>query len=339
MDSTHEFKLKNFKPTADIIKRYYNGREVVLFGDSPLLRELLERDYGIKTTLVATGVKEKIGKDGFIDLDSLKNRSSEYYIAIPFLKSEVNLKTKLVTMGYLEFKDFVFTMHDLIVVKPGSDDYNDEYGNHVHCSNCKVIIEPKVGNTIINVDDSTIFKNNCYINVRGSGANIKIGKGCVFERDNSILANSYANLTIGNNTTFNYNNVITIPCGNSIHIGNDCMFSYEIELYTGDGHAVFDVSSGNRTNAPSFDETPKNTIIIKDHVWIGLRAIIMGNTIIERSSIVGAGAVVKGKFPNNCAIAGNPAKAIKQNVTWTKDLLEDNIEKCGKENIGFTEEI
>jgi acetyltransferase-like isoleucine patch superfamily enzyme len=46
-------------------------------------------------------------------------------------------------------------------------------------------------------------------------------------------------------------------------------------------------------------------------VWIGSRVTILPGTEIGRNSIVGAGAVVKGVFPENVIIAGNPGKVIK----------------------------
>lgn len=47
-------------------------------------------------------------------------------------------------------------------------------------------------------------------------------------------------------------------------------------------------------------------------MWIGLNALILKGTIIGDNCVVGAGAVVKGKFPANCVIAGNPAKIVKR---------------------------
>lgn len=52
-------------------------------------------------------------------------------------------------------------------------------------------------------------------------------------------------------------------------------------------------------------------ITIGRNVWVGLNAIILKGTEIGDNSVVGAGAVVRGKFPANCVIAGNPAKVVK----------------------------
>lgn len=50
--------------------------------------------------------------------------------------------------------------------------------------------------------------------------------------------------------------------------------------------------------------------IIGDNVFIGINSIILMGSIIGNNSIVGAGSVVKGNFPDNVVIAGNPAKVI-----------------------------
>lgn len=49
---------------------------------------------------------------------------------------------------------------------------------------------------------------------------------------------------------------------------------------------------------------------VGNNVFIGMNAIILMGTHIGNNSIVGAGAIVKGHFPDNVVIAGNPAKVI-----------------------------
>jgi serine acetyltransferase len=47
-------------------------------------------------------------------------------------------------------------------------------------------------------------------------------------------------------------------------------------------------------------------------VFIGINCIILSNTTIEDNCIVGAGSVVRGHFPENSVIAGNPAQIISK---------------------------
>ena len=64
---------------------------------------------------------------------------------------------------------------------------------------------------------------------------------------------------------------------------------------------------------------PFLSIIIGDRVWIGTQATILKNAQIANDTIIGARSVVTKKFDkSNIAIAGNPAKIIKENVAWKK---------------------
>lgn len=57
-------------------------------------------------------------------------------------------------------------------------------------------------------------------------------------------------------------------------------------------------------------------IKIGNHVWIGLRAIILKGVTIGNDSIIGAGAVVTKDVPPNCLVVGTPAKIIRRNINW-----------------------
>ena len=51
-------------------------------------------------------------------------------------------------------------------------------------------------------------------------------------------------------------------------------------------------------------------ILIGNNVFIGINCTILPNTIIGDNCIVGAGSVVRGRFPENSVIVGNPAKVL-----------------------------
>ena len=57
-------------------------------------------------------------------------------------------------------------------------------------------------------------------------------------------------------------------------------------------------------------------MVIGNKVWIGCNVTILKNTFVGNNCVIAAGSVVKGTFPDNTLIAGNPAKAVKQNVDW-----------------------
>lgn len=93
-----------------------------------------------------------------------------------------------------------------------------------------------------------------------------------------------------------------ISSAENISIGNNCMIAAEVNISDCDWHGVYNRTRPFRCSAP---------IIIKDNVWIGLRAIIGKGITIGENSIVAAGAVVTENVPDNCIVGGNPAKIIK----------------------------
>lgn len=60
------------------------------------------------------------------------------------------------------------------------------------------------------------------------------------------------------------------------------------------------------------DLIPTRPIKIGKNCFIGCNSIILKGTELGDGCVVGAGAVVSGKYEDNCVIAGNPAKVIKK---------------------------
>jgi len=121
----------------------------------------------------------------------------------------------------------------------------------------------------------------------------------------------------GRNSTFSFgprstSNGFTAEFTNEdvITIGEDCMFAAEILLQTTDRHAIID-TEGHIVNRPQ-------PIHIRDHVWISRRVIVLKGVEIGNGSIVAIGAIVTKSIPPCSIAAGNPAKIVRENVTWTR---------------------
>ncbi len=75
------------------------------------------------------------------------------------------------------------------------------------------------------------------------------------------------------------------------------------------------------------EEFPEDDIFgqikIGNNVFIGGNSTILPNTVIGDNSIVGAGSVVRGEFPENSVIVGNPAKVIMP-MKILKSLYKQN---------------
>ena len=61
-----------------------------------------------------------------------------------------------------------------------------------------------------------------------------------------------------------------------------------------------------------------NRIVIGSHVWIGSRVSVLKGSVIPDGCVVASSSVVKSIFTEkNALIAGNPAKIVRQNVSWS----------------------
>jgi hypothetical protein len=52
-------------------------------------------------------------------------------------------------------------------------------------------------------------------------------------------------------------------------------------------------------------------VVIGNNVYIGMNAIILKGISIGNNVIIGAGSVITQDVPDNCVVAGNPAKIIR----------------------------
>ena len=109
--------------------------------------------------------------------------------------------------------------------------------------------------------------------------------------------------TLGNNVNLNgirISGIGNVKIGDNFHSGKDCLIISQNHNYD-DGNAI------------PYDNTyiPKD-VTIKDNVWIGDKATILGGVHIGNNVIIAANAVVNKDIPDNCVVAGVPARICKQ---------------------------
>ncbi len=106
-----------------------------------------------------------------------------------------------------------------------------------------------------------------------------------------------------------------ISLGRNVFINHGCSF-----LDLGGITIEDDVMIGPRVNITSEDhpvevDTRKtlvpSKVVIKKNAWIGAGVTILPGVTVGENSVVGAGAVVTKDVPDNCVVAGIPAKVIK----------------------------
>lgn len=99
----------------------------------------------------------------------------------------------------------------------------------------------------------------------------------------------------------------TIYAVDEITIGDHCKIGANVKIVDNDFHPI-DPQARREENREKIDHRP---IHIGKDVFIGMNAIILKGTQLGDGCVVGAGAVVSGKFGPNSIIAGNPARVIR----------------------------
>ncbi len=156
--------------------------------------------------------------------------------------------------------------------------------------------------------------NNCHIHIYGNNNKITVGGFCALNDVDICMEDDDNEIIIGNRTTFEGKTHLAAIEGTNIMIGGDCMFSANIVFRTGDSHSIIN-SDGQRVN-------PSKDIFVGDHVWVGNTVIVNKGVKILDNSIIGAGSVVTKQFEKSgIVVAGNPAKEVKEQISWLRQRI------------------
>jgi len=145
-------------------------------------------------------------------------------------------------------------------------------------------------------------------------------------------------MKIGENCLIGTMNFSTEPY--LIEIGNHVAIADDTEIVTHDGGVW--CFRDEIENADLFGR-----VKIGNNVFIGNNCTILPNTTIGDNCIIGSGSVLRGKFPENSVIVGNPAKVIMNikvqrflylqnpDLLKTKNLARSQKTKFIKEHFGI----
>jgi acetyltransferase-like isoleucine patch superfamily enzyme len=138
---------------------------------------------------------------------------------------------------------------------------------------------------------------------------VTIADGCVVRSLGLACEDNGNVISIGRGTEVNGPSDLAAIEGTTLSIGDGCLLSGGVHIRTGDSHSVTDLK-GNRIN-------PSKDVRVGDHVWIGMRVVVLKGASIPDHSVVAACAVVTKPFTlPNCAIGGNPAQVIRRDIDW-----------------------
>jgi acetyltransferase-like isoleucine patch superfamily enzyme len=144
--------------------------------------------------------------------------------------------------------------------------------------------------TILHIEGTITFQGKCKI---GKASKIEVGKEGLLELGENFLISAKSK----------------IICHKYIRVGKDCVFAWDSLIMDTDYHHIYD----HHSNIINEDKE----IIIGNKVWLGTRSTVLKGTVIPNNCIVAANSLTAKAYDvENTILAGNPAKVVKENISW-----------------------
>lgn len=208
----------------------------------------------------------------------------------------------------------IFSTHQDSLLKKSS--FFVKNNNNILCfkkkslvKNSHIIVEGS--NNILYIDKETLLTNS-YIKIEGNDNKIFIGANCCLKNLTIDMKNENSVIKIGDKTSIEEARITSFE-PYKIEIGKDCMFSADIVIMNTDVHKIYDTTTNLKTNEGK-------EISIGNHVWLGIRTIVLKGVNVGDNSIVAAGSIVTKDVKANTVVSGNPARQVKENRNWSRDL-------------------
>ncbi len=148
--------------------------------------------------------------------------------------------------------------------------------------NCK--IEIKGTNNIFTVEEGSVLRDT-HIEILGNNSSIVIGKNCIIGHGCYLSAKESVTLTLG----------------------NECMLSRNVKIMTSDGHPIY--QNDKCINSAK-------SVTIGNKVWCGDNVTILKGVEVGHGSVVGMNATLTHTIISGVVAVGNPAKVVKENISW-----------------------
>lgn len=174
-----------------------------------------------------------------------------------------------------------------------------EYGKNLFLKGIPVIFNK--GGAKIKIGDNVTVKSSFLSNLVG-----------LYSRTIIVTRAPKAIIEIGDNVGISG---ATIYARKGIYIGENTCIGGNCKILDNDFHPI-DIEDRIRlsqdVHGGDSNLIPSREIHIGKNCFLGCNSIILKGTVLGDGCVVGAGAVVTGKFGDNCVIVGNPAKIIKR---------------------------
>ncbi|TKI69419.1 acyltransferase [Sulfurimonas crateris] len=145
--------------------------------------------------------------------------------------------------------------------------------------------------------------------IKGSNNTLHINSGVKINGSFIEIVGNNCRITIGKNSIIGDGCYLSAK-DESIHliIGDECMLSRNAKLMTSDGHPIY--QNGEIINSAK-------DITLGDKVWIADDVTILKGVEVGANSVIGIGSVLTKSVPAGSIAVGNPAKVVKESISWT----------------------
>lgn len=299
------------------MEKKLGNKDVVLIAKTKLFADMFLKKYG-RSVLKYIYYDENSDAEQIVEnVKILKKENHNYIFCMPeIFRHENQIFTMLFEAGLSPNFDFFIYQPEKVSLFSFTGLYEDIFNNY--------IVTEGVNNfNIYGLASQVEIKHNIFLGIIdvNTDGRLNIGKGFIADKDTIIRIWPGAKINIGEVTQFVSSSLISSHISCLIEIGNNCLFSLHEMILAGNGHSIFEFDEGKWKKCPD-----KQNIIIGNHVWVGYRCHIIGGADIGDGCIIGAGSLVNKKIPNNCIAAGVPAKVVKKNRAWTRNLYLHELE-------------
>lgn len=142
---------------------------------------------------------------------------------------------------------------------------------------------------------------------------VQIGQNCIL---NCRLSydRPEAKITIGDRCYVGKSHIVSAL---SVTLGDDVVISWGVTIMDHNSHALAwaersqDVLDWHR-GAKDWTHVAMAPVVLERRCWIGAHASILKGVTVGEGAVVGTGAVVTRDVPRYTAVAGNPARVLKE---------------------------
>lgn len=183
---------------------------------------------------------------------------------------------------------------------------NEIVGEPQQTKNCSVTFYGKNGKLIIH-ERVRLLGANLHIH---DDATIEIGAKTLYR--GTLRAHVGCTIKLGEAVHCNSHLTISSAEETNVTVGDRCLVSAAV-IRPSDMHAIYDRTTGQRVNFG-------RDVVIGNDVWLAQDCFILKGVTIGEGCAIAARAVVTRDIPPHCIAAGNPARVVRENITWGGDF-------------------